>query len=88
VKCYKSRNIVIPRLDRGIQWFQGLSGFPAYAGNDGKRTYSKVSFLKYFAFEKRPPWDMSAPGRADDASTPEYHQLFKQDICFFTPIRL
>jgi hypothetical protein len=25
---YKSCNIVIPRLDRGIQCFQGLSGFP------------------------------------------------------------
>jgi hypothetical protein len=27
-KRYKSCNIVIPRLDRGIQCFQGLSGFP------------------------------------------------------------
>jgi hypothetical protein len=27
-KRYKSYDIIIPRLDRGIQWLQELSGFP------------------------------------------------------------
>ncbi len=31
-KRYKSCNIVIPRLDRGIQCFERLSGFPGQAG--------------------------------------------------------
>ncbi len=31
-KRYRSYNIVIPRLDRGIQWLQELSGFPDQVG--------------------------------------------------------